>query len=82
MEMIHLPRRDDSTFETPESVSDPAMCDTELSQAALQAAMLLEDVNLVHAHGALSTAHDETDLEFFARACTKVARRLKPYVQS
>jgi glutamate-1-semialdehyde aminotransferase len=79
--MIHFPRDQHVRLERPEDVYDPAVCDTELSLGLLQAALLLEDVNLMHAHGAASFAHTESDVDFFGEACRKVARRLRPCIE-
>ncbi|MCP4901684.1 MAG: aminotransferase class III-fold pyridoxal phosphate-dependent enzyme [bacterium] len=77
--MISFPRREDSMLETPEAVYDPAVCDTELNLKVLPAALLLEDVNLVHSHGAVSSAHIDADLDFLGRACSNVAQKLRPF---
>jgi hypothetical protein len=61
-------------------VYDPEVCDVALRERVLGPAMLLENVHLVHAHGAAATAHTEQDMEELEDACRKVARRVKPYV--
>jgi hypothetical protein len=42
-------------------------------------ALLLEDIHLVHGHGAAATAHTEQDMEQLEEACRSVARRVKAY---
>ena len=43
----------------------------------LMLALLLEDVHVIHGHGAVSVAHTASDIVFFDEACRKVARRLR-----
>jgi glutamate-1-semialdehyde 2,1-aminomutase len=78
--MPHFPRREDHCLFAPEDVFDPAVCHVRLSQEALQLALLLENVHVMHGHGAVSLAHTEADLEFLEAACRRVARRFKPYL--
>ncbi len=78
--MPHFPRQEDHCLFTPEDVFDPAICHVRLSQEALQLALLLENVHVMHGHGAVSLAHTEADLEFLEAACRRVARRFKPYL--
>ncbi len=80
MAILHFPYRDDTVLDKPESVYDPACCDVMLSQHVLELAWLLEDVHVIHGHGAVTTEHTEADLEFFGEACRRVARRVKPYL--
>lgn len=37
------------------------------------------DVHMIHAHGAVSTAHTEGDMVFLGEACRRVAQRIKRY---
>jgi glutamate-1-semialdehyde aminotransferase len=78
--MPHFPRREDHCLITPEDVYDPTACHIALSQKALQLALLLENVHLMHGHGAVSLAHTEADIAFLDDACRRVARRFKPYL--
>jgi hypothetical protein len=76
MVTIHFPHRDDVVLDTPESVFDPKLCDIELREKVLGLAMLVEDVHLLLAHGAISTAHTEADVTFLGDACRRVAERI------
>jgi glutamate-1-semialdehyde 2,1-aminomutase len=80
MFMAHFPYEDDAQLSRPEDVADPSVCDVTLTREVLQLALLLEDVYVVHGHGAVATAHTEADIDLLGRACHKVARRLKAYL--
>jgi glutamate-1-semialdehyde aminotransferase len=80
MFMIHFPYEPDARLDTPEDWMDPSICDLALSHKVLDLALLLEDVFMLHAHGAVSTAHTEADLDLLAKGCRRVARRIKPYM--
>ncbi len=75
--MLHFPYQEGHPLDAPDDVFNPAVCDVTLNGDVLQLALLLEDVHMMHAHGAASTAHTETDLDFLEVACRNVARRLK-----
>jgi glutamate-1-semialdehyde 2,1-aminomutase len=77
--MPHFPRQPEHRLIMPEDVFDPTICHVALSQEALQLALLLENVHVMHGHGAVSLAHTEADLAFLEEACRRVARRFKPY---
>ena len=66
-------------LDTPEALFDPSLCDVALSRDVLAPALVLEDVHLIHGHGAVSTAHTDDDMEFLREACRGVARRVKSY---
>jgi glutamate-1-semialdehyde 2,1-aminomutase len=80
MFMIHFPYRDDADLEHPDQWFDPSICDVVLTHKVLDLALLLEDVFMLHSHGAVSTAHTEADLELLGNACRRVTRRIKPYL--
>jgi glutamate-1-semialdehyde 2,1-aminomutase len=80
MFMIHFPYRDDAELNHPDQWFDPAICDVVLTHKVLDLALLLEDVFMLHSHGAVSTAHTEAELESLGVACRRVARRIKPYL--
>jgi len=61
-------------------VFNPEVCDVALSERVLELAFLLQDVHLLHGHGAVSTAHTEADIEFLGQACRRVAQRIKRYL--
>jgi glutamate-1-semialdehyde aminotransferase len=77
---VHFPYKEEAKFDRPEDVFDPSLCDTTLSEKVLVLALLMENVHVIHGHGALCTAHTEADVEFLGEACRRVARRIKPYL--
>ncbi len=77
--MAHFPYDADASLVSPNDVADPSVCDTTLNREVLQMALLLEDVYLIHGHGAVSYAHTETDIDILGNACRKVARQIKSY---
>ena len=80
MFMLHFPYKSDARLERPEDWLDPSVCDLMLSRKVLDLAMLLEDVFMLNSRGAISTAHQESDIAFLAEACRRAARRIKPYL--
>lgn len=78
--MVHFPYQDDLSLDKPDLVFDPAVCDVTLTKQVLGLALLLEDVQILHGHGAASFAHTEADMDRFDRACRRVARRVKAYL--
>jgi glutamate-1-semialdehyde aminotransferase len=74
---VHFPYREDTVLDRPEKMFDPAICDVELGTHVLQLALLLENVYMVHGHGAVSTAHTGKDMAIMEEACSRVARRIK-----
>jgi len=77
MAHIHFPYRDNTCLERPEQLFDHSVCDVELSKSVLQLALLLENVYLVHGHGALSTAHTDEDVAVLGEAARRAARRIR-----
>jgi len=77
MAHLHFPYREDVPLERPEQLFDPEVCDVELAEDVLQLALLLEDVYLVHGHGAVATAHTDADMSVLESACRRVAHRIK-----
>ena len=77
--MLHFPHQEGQALNTPEDLFDPQICNTTFSQEALLLALLLENVHLIHGHGAISTEHTQDDIALFGEACHKVARRFKNY---
>jgi len=71
---------DDGALLRPEDVNDPARCDVHLRDQALQLALLLEDVHVVHGAGTASAAHTLADIARLGEACRRAARRIKPYL--
>ncbi len=80
MFMVHFPYREDACLEGPQDWHDPAVCDVTLRHEVLDLALRLEDVFVLHGHGALSTAHLDEDVDLLAEACRRAARRIKPYL--
>jgi glutamate-1-semialdehyde 2,1-aminomutase len=78
--MLHFPYQDGCRLDSPDDVLNPAVCDVTLSNKALQLALLLENVHVVHGLGALSTAHTEDDIALLGEACRRVARCFKTYL--
>lgn len=74
--MLHFPYQEGHSLGAPDDVFNPAVCDVVLNGDVLQLALLLEDVHMMHAHGAVSTAHTEADMAFLEAACRTTARRL------
>jgi glutamate-1-semialdehyde 2,1-aminomutase len=77
--MVHFPHRVDIPLDSPSVVLNPNLCDVALNHAVLPPLLLLQGVNIVHGHGAVSSAHTESDLEFLAQACRQAARRVRLY---
>jgi glutamate-1-semialdehyde 2,1-aminomutase len=80
MFMMHFPYREDVQLDHPEVWFDPSLCDITLSHQVLDLALLLEDVFMLHSHGAVSTAHTEADIDILGEACRHAARLIKPYL--
>ncbi len=80
MFMMHFPYREEAPFERPEDWFNPSLYDVALSHKVVDLALLLEDVNMLHSHGAVSTAHTEEDIDFLGEACRRAAHRIKPYL--
>ncbi len=78
--MVLFPYEKGQPLETPEEVRNPAVCDLVLSEHALQLALLLEDVHVVHGLGSVTTAHTEEEIALLGEACRRAARRLKAYL--
>ena len=78
--MVHFPFVEDTVIDRPEVVHDPEVCDVALRDRVLGPALLLEDVHLVYGHGAVATAHSDSDMEHLEIACRNVARRIKPFL--
>jgi glutamate-1-semialdehyde 2,1-aminomutase len=76
MVTVHFPFDEETVLDTPEAVFDPALCDIELREKVLGLALLVEDVHLLLAHGAASTAHNDSDVAFLTEACRSAARRI------
>ena len=80
MVMLHFPHEEDVTLNRPEVLFDPSVCDVTLSHKVLDLALLLENVFMLHSHGAVSTAHTEADLRYLGEACGRAAHRIKPHL--
>jgi glutamate-1-semialdehyde 2,1-aminomutase len=76
MVTVHFPRDESVVLDNPEAVFDPKRCDIELREKVLGLALLVEDVHLILAHGAASTAHTEDDVAFLTEACRRAATRI------
>lgn len=80
MFMLHFPYAEGVPLNVPEDWSNPAVCDVALNHKVVDLALLLEGVFTLHAHGGVSAAHTEADVEIMGQACRRVARRIKPYL--
>lgn len=80
MFMLHFPYREGACLEGLQDWHDPNVCDVLLRRQVVDLALLLEDVFTVHGHGAVSTAHNESEIDRLAEACHRVARRIKPHL--
>jgi glutamate-1-semialdehyde 2,1-aminomutase len=78
--MVHFPYDEARTIDSPQAVHDPTVCDVALRNQVLGPALLLENVHMVHGHGAAATAHTDGDMEFLKEACRRVARRVKAFL--
>jgi hypothetical protein len=56
------------------------VCDIALRRLVVDLALLLEDLFVVHGHGAVSTAHTQADIDLLGEACRRAARRIKPHL--
>jgi glutamate-1-semialdehyde 2,1-aminomutase len=77
---LHFPYEESALLDLPTDWFDPSVCDTELTHGVLDLALLLEDVFVLHGHGAVSVAHSDSDIDILADACRRAARRIKPYL--
>jgi glutamate-1-semialdehyde aminotransferase len=77
---VHFPYKEGARPDRPEELFDPSLADTTLSDKVVHQAFLLEDVHLLHGHGAVSTAHTDADAAKLEHACRKVARRIKKHL--
>ena len=80
MFMLHFPYQAEARLEHPEDWNDPSICDIALAHHVADLALLLQDVFMLHSHGAATTAHTKADVDFLGEACRRVARRIKPYL--
>ncbi|MCP4707284.1 MAG: aminotransferase class III-fold pyridoxal phosphate-dependent enzyme [Planctomycetes bacterium] len=80
LHMMLFPYAADAELVKPEEVRNPAVCDIELSEKVTKLAFLLEGVFTVHGLGCTTYAHGDQEIRFLGEACTKVARRIKPYL--
>ena len=76
MVTVHFPHDQRVSLDTPEAVFDPDRCDIELREKVFGLALLVEDVHLILAHGAASTAHTDEDVAFLTDACRRAAARI------
>jgi glutamate-1-semialdehyde 2,1-aminomutase len=80
MFMLHFPYDENSQLCTPEDWFDPSICDITLTHKVLDLALMLEDVYLLHGHGAANTTLTDADLTFLDNAFRRVARRIKRHL--
>ena len=75
--MVHFPYREETELDMPDNVCNPTLCDTVLNHQVMELGLLLENVHVIHGHGAVSSAHINNDLESLGQACGSLARRLR-----
>ncbi len=75
--MVLFPHKEGVRFRSPEDTLDPEICDVVLSDKALQLALLLEQVHVVHGLGAVSAAHGEETIAHLSEGCRRAARRIR-----
>lgn len=80
MFMVHFPYHIDACLEGPQDWHNPSVCDVALRKLVVDLALLLEDLFLVHGHGAVSAAHTHSGIDLLAGACRRAAQRIKPYL--
>jgi glutamate-1-semialdehyde 2,1-aminomutase len=80
MFMLHFPYEAGARLEHPEDWGNPSVCDITLAHNVVDLALLLEDVFMLHSHGAATAAHTEADIDLLGEVCHRVARRIKPYL--
>ena len=80
--MVHFPFAEGTVIDRPELAYDPAVSDVDLRDRVLGPALLLEDVHMLHGHGAAATAHTESDMRWLERACRRAARRIATHLRS
>ena len=80
MSMLHFPYEADAQPNKPKDLLDPSVCDITLSHKVLDLALLLEDVFMLHSHGAVYAAHTEADLDLLGQAYRRAVRRIKAYL--
>ena len=73
---VHFPYDPDTELICPNKVSDPALCDIDLRERVLKLGLLLQDVNVSHGLGAISTSHTDDDLARVLEAFDAVAKRV------
>jgi glutamate-1-semialdehyde 2,1-aminomutase len=74
---IHFPMAGDAESDLPQIINDPARYDVEMRERVMRLAFVLEGVYVIHAGGALSSAHGAADLARISNACQRVARRMQ-----
>ena len=74
---VYFPLRDDHVPSSVDDLMDPALCDVVLREQALKLGLLLNNVNVSHGLGALSTAHTDEDLQRTFQAFDAFALRLR-----
>lgn len=67
---------------TAEDLWDPTRSDVRLKEDVLKLALLTEGVHVVHGGGAVSTAHEDAQIEETVEAYERVARLFKKYLFS
>jgi len=78
--MVHFPRRDDISCDSPETLHDDRLMNIALREEILKLALLVHGVNVVHGGGAVSTAHRERDIDATLAAYGEAARLFQKFL--
>jgi len=73
---VQFPINGKDVLDCPEDTQNPAKCDIALRERVLKLGLLLQDVNVAHGLGAVSTAHTEADINRLIAAVEAVAARV------
>ncbi|MBM3310103.1 MAG: aminotransferase class III-fold pyridoxal phosphate-dependent enzyme [Candidatus Aminicenantes bacterium] len=79
MFMVNFPK-DSAGLRSAEDVADPARCDVALKEDVLKLALMTMGVHVVHGGGAVSAAHQTSDIDRTLEAYAEAARLFKSYL--
>jgi glutamate-1-semialdehyde aminotransferase len=74
---VVFPYDPDHLCKGPEDTLNPHVCDVQLANRAIQLALLLEGVHVIHGLGSICTAHREADIAEVETAYGRAAERIK-----
>jgi glutamate-1-semialdehyde 2,1-aminomutase len=79
MYMVNFPLKT-SNFASAEDVWNPEVCDVRLREEILKLALLTEGVHVVHGGGAISTAHEDKQINRTVASYAEAARLFKKFL--